>query len=77
MKKPVRPTPPNLADAKYNQPEGPVQYNKSFSQDYKIYLKEFDKYQVELEAYQQTKMLEDIQRSSIKLCLKKYKITKK
>jgi hypothetical protein len=77
MKKPVRPTPPNLADAKYNQPGGPVQYNKSFSQDYKIYLKEFAKYKIELESYEQNKMLEDIKRSSIKLCLKKYKITKK
>jgi len=77
MEKPVKPTPPILGDAKYNQPGGPVQYNKTFSQDFKIYTKELMKYEAELEAYQQTKMLEDIKRSSIKLCLKKYKITKK
>ena len=73
--KPTRPEEPSLRDPKYKQPDGPVQYNHAFSQDYKLYQIALAKYLVELEDYEQTKLIKDIQRSTIKLCLKKYKIT--
>ena len=76
--KPNMPVEPKLRDPKYNQPtDGPVKHNEAFSQDYKHYQIAFQKYLVELEEYEQSKLIKDIQRSSLKLCLKKYKITKR
>lgn len=76
--KPTRPEEPSLKDPKYKQStDGPVKHNEAFSQDYKLYQIAFQKYLVELEDYEQSKLIKDIQRSSLKLCLKKYKITKR
>lgn len=76
--KPTRPVEPQLSDPKYKQPtEGPVKYNEVFSQDYQRYQKALEKYLKELEEYEQSKLIKEVQRSSLKLCLKKYKITKR
>ncbi len=43
---------------------------------YQKYYKDEAKYKLDLELFEQLKMVKDIQRSTLKLSLKKYKITK-
>jgi hypothetical protein len=53
--------------------ENPTPYVLALQKHYK----EQEKYKAAVELYEQTKFIMDIQRSSLALCLKKYKVTKK
>ncbi len=79
MEKPVKPIAPDASDRKkYPQfTTSTVTVDSPFVRDYKQYKKELAKYEIAMELWQQTKFIEDIQRSTMKLCLKKYRITKK
>jgi len=78
MDKPVKPIQPNVSDRK----KYPIDRVKSsigdsdFARDYKKYQKDLAQYELDIILYEQTKFITDIQRSSLKLCLKKYKIIK-
>ena len=75
MDKPIKPIYPNISDKK-KYPMDLLTKNSKFHNDYKQYQKDLAKYKIDFELWQQTKFIEDVQRSSLKLCLKKYKIIK-
>jgi hypothetical protein len=74
MEKPVKPIEPQFKD--FPQ-EKNVTDKSPFIVAYKNWLKEKEKYEKEIELYHQTKMIKDIQRSTLKLALKKYKVIEK
>ena len=76
MQKPIKPIAPLAGDIKYKQ-DRPTDYDTKFVIDYKKWQKDMKKYEADLELWEQTKFIEDVKRSTLKLCLKKYKITKK
>ena len=88
MQKPTKPVQPDPSDkVKYPNPhtkEGrnylgePIYLiNKNFAQDYRQYQKDEEKYKVDIILYEQIKFIKDIQRSTLKLCLKKYNVSKR
>ncbi len=79
MKKPIEPAMPDITDrVKY-----PLEFNNAklidspFVRDYRRYQKDLEKYKTDIQDYEQLRFMLDIQRSNIKLCLRKYKVTKK
>lgn len=88
MDKPIKPIAPNPSDKiKYPYPptkEGrnylnePIYLpNEDFIKDYRKFQRDEIKYKEDVILYEQTKFIEDIQRSSFKLAIKKYFVTKK
>ena len=73
MDKPIKPIEPDVKDYRT---EGKMQLNSPYALAYRAYQKKLAKYNEDLETYEQTKFIEDIKRSTLKLCLKKYKIQK-
>lgn len=81
MIKPVKPTEPNYKD--YPKTPG-LMYDKNgkpsdslFVQALKKYDADQKQYEIDIVLYEQIKFIEDIQRSTLKLALKKYNVTKK
>ena len=83
MEKPIKPIEPDASDKKKypgnpNAAKTMEELEQSpFIRDYRQYQKDMDKYKVDIVLYEQIKFIEDIKRSTLKLCLKKYKVTKK
>jgi hypothetical protein len=84
MEKPKLPRMPRLQDYPDNPIKGknylgePVELpNEDYVKDYHKYQKAMDSHKADMELFEQTRLIEDIKRSSLVLCLKKYKITKK
>lgn len=73
MEKPVKPTEPLHKD--YPIEQSTATYDSLYVRAYKKYQKDLERYNEDMEVYEQTKFIIDIQRSSLKLCLKKYKIS--
>ena len=73
MDKPIKPIEPDVKDYRT---EGKIQLNSPYVVAYRTYQKKLAKYNEDIETYEQTKFIEDIKRSTLKLCLKKYKIQK-
>ncbi len=71
MEKPIKPIEPQIKDFPRDR-----EMNEAhpFVKAHRAYIKALYKYDADLEMYTQTKLIEDIKRSSLKLCLKKYKI---
>lgn len=69
---PVKPHPKDFRDSEPSSPKKPSPFVIAFQQ----YQKDMAKYEADLNTWEQTKFIDDIKRSNIKLCLKKYKITK-
>jgi hypothetical protein len=82
--KPVEPTYPNISDLKKYpiserglDEDGKVTDKVTqYVKDHRKYYKDKAKYDIDIEIYNQTKFIIDIQRSNLKLCLSKYKISK-
>jgi len=83
MEKPIKPIEPNASDKKKypgnpNAAKTMAELEQDpYIRDYRKYQKDMDKYKEDIVLYEQTKFIMDIQRSSLKLCLKKYKVTKR
>jgi hypothetical protein len=71
LEKPIAPIQPQAKDFPI---KGKVGLDSPFVAAYRKWEKEQKKYLEQREIYEQTKMIEDIKRSSVKLCLGKYKI---
>jgi hypothetical protein len=78
LEKPIEPVHPKFEDFPREKGvkstlENPTPYVLALQK----YYKEQEKYKAAVEMYEQTKFIMDIQRSSLSLCLKKYKVAKK
>jgi len=77
MVKPTEPISPDYKDFPNESDTLPTPKNPS---PYIIaldkYGKELHEYKIKLDIWEQLRLIKDIQRSNLKLCLKKYKITK-
>ena len=87
MEKPIKPIMPDASDrVKYPRPlkkEGvnflqqPIYLpNTDYIRDYRKFQKDTIQYEGDIVLYWQIKYIEDIKRSNLKLCLKKYTVTK-
>jgi hypothetical protein len=77
MVKPTEPIAPNYKDFPNEHnvmptPKNPNKYILALDK----YGKELEEYKIKLDIWEQLRLIKDIQRSNLKLCLKKYKITK-
>ncbi len=87
IEKPVKPIKPDTKDTvKYPRIVGPNIYGNiipggvlppKFQIDYKKYIKDMEQYELDLERFEQFKLIRLIKNSSDVLCLKKYKIVKR
>lgn len=75
MEKPIKPIAPELK--KYKRETKFLTENSPFTIAYRKYQKEWEKYEVDIVLYEQIKLMKDIQRSDLRLCLKKYVVAKK
>ncbi len=75
MEKPIKPIEPRFFD--YPREEGLANEKTPYVMAYRKYEKDLKKYEEKIFMYLQTQMILDIQRSTLKLCLKKYQIIKK
>jgi len=77
MEKPRRPVEPDFKDYKDEILKGGNVIDSPFILAYQKYQKDFTKFEADNLLYQQIKFIEDIKRSDIKLCLKKYRVIAK
>lgn len=70
LKKPVAPTPPDVKDFRH-RPDG------DYVKAYQDHLSAQEKYEKELDVYEQTKLISKIKNSTDKYILKNYKIVKR
>ena len=79
MEKPTKPKEPDIQEfppEKFGFPKFPKDESHPWIKACMKYEKNLNKYNADLEIWEQAKLVKDIQRSSVKLCLKKYHITK-
>lgn len=72
--KPVKPKEPKPSD--FPRETSTANFDSKFVVAYKKYKSDMLLYERFMKIYEQTKFIEDIKRSSLKLCLEKYTITK-
>lgn len=84
MEKPKRPIEPNIKNYPLpKEPNGknylrePIFQRLDYIKDYEKFQKEMNKYNSEMEIYEQLKLIKLIKNSTEKYCLKNFKITKK
>ncbi len=78
IQKPIAPIYPDIRDRKkYPLVYGKKLIDSPYIVDCKKYQKDHAKYIVDIQVWEQTKFIEDIKRSSLKLCLKKYSVSKR
>ena len=70
----IKPVEPNFKD--FPKESTLSVYESSYTIAMAKYYSDLEKYSTELKIEQQTKFIKDVQRSNIKLCLKKYIIVK-
>lgn len=71
--KPIKPIEPRVQD--YPK-ESPVTKDNEYVKAYHKYIKELAKYEIEMDIWNQTKLIQLVKNASVKYLLKNYRITK-
>jgi hypothetical protein len=84
MEKPKKPIEPNIKNYQIpKEPNGknylgePIYQRLDYIRDYKQFQKDLDKYNADMETYEQLKFIRLIKNATEKYCLKSFKITKR
>lgn len=84
MEKPKKPIEPNIKNYPIpKEPNGknhlgePIYQRLDYVRDYKQFQKDLDKYNADMETYEQLKFIRLIKNAAEKYCLKSFKITKR